>query len=570
MNYEFRKKAKSKKLRVKSQESRLILFLISCFLLLFTNVSSAQQIKATIDTTSIQIGEELKLKLSVEVDTIDLVVFPEAKSIGLLEVIESYKIDTLKNKSKYILNKEYGLTQFDSGHYTIPQQKIIINSKTFVSDSLLVEVRDVAVDTTKQKLFDIKPVISVEKPSEGFPMLIVYLILGLLLLGVLLYVLFFRKTKAEREAENKLAPFEEAIQHLAQLDSEGLLAANEYKKYYSELTDVLKKYLDEKVYDNALESTSDELIEQLELLRDSGKLPISKEAIAELSSVLKTSDLVKFAKSQPDEGTARVDRNTIEKMLHETKQAIPEPTEEELLLNEQYRMEQVRKKKRKKIIYATITGLGIIVLTIIGLGFKYGFSELKDEVLGHPTKELLEGKWIRSVYGDPAIVVTTPKVLKRVPNEQLEAMNTQSFAYGSLTSNFALVLNTTQIPETAQAALAQMNSDSDDEEEEEQKIDLEQVNEMTLQRLTQQGATDLIVKQEEYSGNGLSGMKAFGSLNINNPVTGSNQATNYEIITFQQGNALQQIIVFYQEGDNYASEIVKKVMDSAELKKTEE
>jgi len=544
--------------------------LCSLFFILFTSISSAQQITAVIDTTSIQIGEELKFTLSAEVDTIDLVVFPEAKALGLLEVIASYKIDTLKNKSKYILSKEYGLTQFDSGHYTIPQQKIIINSKPFITDSLLVEVKDVVVDTTKQKLFDIKPVIEVEKPSEGFPMWVLYGILGLLLLGGILYFLFFRKTKAEIEAENKLAPFEEAIQHLAHLDSEGLLEANEYKKYYSELTDVLKKYLDEKVYDNALESTSDELIEQLELLRDSGKLPISKEAITELNSVLKTSDLVKFAKSQPDEGTAIVDRNTIEKMIHETKQAIPEPTEEELLLNEQYRIAQERKRKRKKIIYASITGVGLIILTMIGLGVKYGFSELKDEVFGHPTKELLEGKWIRSAYGDPAIVVTTPKVLKRVSNEQLETMNVQSFAYGSMTSNFALILNTTQIPETAQASLEEMGSGSEEEESEGQKIDLEQVNEMTLQQLTQQGATDLIVKQEEYSGNGLSGMKAFGSLYVKNPVTSNMQSTNYEIITFQQESALQQIIVFYQEGDSYATEIVKKVMDSAELKKTEE
>jgi len=554
--------------REKRQQFFILYFL--CFFL-FTSVSFGQQINAAIDTASIQIGEELKLKLSVEVDTIDLVVFPEAKSLGLLEVIESYKIDTLKNKATYILNKEYGLTQFDSGHYTIPQQKILINNKVFTTDSLLVEVRDVVVDTTKQKLFDIKAVIDVEKPSEGFPMWILYVVLGLLVLGFLLYFLFFRKTKAEREAENKLAPFEEAIQHLLQLDNGDLLASKEYKKYYSELTDVLKRYLDEKVYDNALESTSDELIEKLELLRDSGKLPISKEAIVALSKVLKTSDLVKFAKSQPDEGTARVDRSTIEKMLHETKQAIPEPTEEELLLDEQYRIAQKRKQKRKKIVYTSITGVVIVLLTVVGLGIKYGFSELKDEVFGHPSKELLEGKWIRSEYGSPAIVVTTPKVLKRVSNEQLEAMNTQSFAYGSMTGNFALVLNTTQIPETAQAALGQMNSESEgDEESEEQKIDLEQVNETTLQRFTQQGATDLIVKQEEYEGNGLSGMKAYGSLNMKNPLTSRMQSTNYEIISFQQDNALQQLIVFYQEGDAYATKIVKKVIDSTELKKNEE
>jgi hypothetical protein len=280
---------------------------------------------------------------------------------------------------------------------------------------------------------------------------------------------------------------------------------------------------------------------------------------------LRTSDLVKFAKSQPDEGTAKVDRDTVENMLRETKEAIPEPTEEELLQDETYRLEQVAKKKRKKIVYASVTGVTVLFLIFIGLGINYGFSVLKDEVLGHPTKELLEGKWIRSAYGDPAIVISTPTVLKRVSNDKLEAMNTQSFAYGSMTSNFSLVLNTTRIPDSQ---MPEMNSDTNKEEE--SGIDLEQVNEMTLQNITKEGATNLIVKQEEYSGNGFSGMKAFGSLNIKNPITSRIITANYEIITFQQGNSLQQIIVFYQQGDKYAEQIVKKVMDSTELKKAEE
>ncbi len=544
--------------------------LLMCCTFLFMISSFAQDVKTATDTTSIKIGEELKLKLSVEVEPTDLVVFPETKSMGLLEVIASYKIDTLKNAKTYILNKEYGLTQFDSGHYVIPQQKININGKSYSSDSLKIEVRDVVVDTTKQKLYDIKPIIAVDKPSEGFPNWIVYILLGLLVLAGILYTFFFRKSKSEREAEQKLPPFEEAIQHLAALDNNQLLENHEYKKYYSELTDVLKRYLDEKVYDNALESTSDELIAKLELLRDSGKLPISKDIIAELAKVLRTSDLVKFAKSQPDDGTAKVDRSTIEKMLHETKEAIPEPTEEELLLNEQYQKEQERKKKRKKIIYASITGVVLILLTVIGLGVKYGFSTVKDEVFGHPTKDLLESKWVRSVYGNPPIVITTPQVLKRVSNKQLEAANTQSFAYGSLTSNFGLILNTTIIPENAQEGLTQVNGDSD-KEDEDQKIDLEHINEMSLQLLEQQGATDLVVKQEEYdNGKGFTGMKAFGTLNVKNPITDTMQSTKYEILSFQQENALQQVMVFYQEDDMYAGKIVSQVLDSIELKKTEE
>ncbi|MGB0896003.1 MAG: hypothetical protein ACPGU9_05225 [Flavobacteriaceae bacterium] len=543
-------------------------FIILCALLFVTG-SFAQQVKTAIDTTSIQIGEELKLMLSVEANSTDLVVFPEVKSMGLLEVIESYKTDTLKHSKSYILNKTYGLTQFDSGHYVVPQQKININGKVFKTDSLQVEVRDVLLDTVKQKLYDIKPIIEVEKPSEGFPKWIIYLLIGLVVIAGIVYVLFFRTSKDEREAEQKLPPFEEAIQHLKALDDNELLANQEYKKYYSELTDVLKRYLDEKVYDNALESTSDELIEKLELLRDSGKLPISKEIISELTQVLRTSDLVKFAKSQPDEGTAKVDRGTIEKMLHETKQVIPEPTEEELLLNEQYRKEQARKKKQQKIIYASVTGVALIILTVIGLGVKYGFSTMKDEVFGHPTKELLESKWIRSAYGSPSIVITTPRVLKRVSNQQLEATNTQSFAYGSLTSNFGLILNTTSIPDTAQFGVQQISGTNG--EDEDQQIDLEQINEMSLQLLEQQGATDLVVKQEDYdNGNGFTGMKAYGSLNIKNPVTSQVQSSQYQILSFQQGKAIQQVMVFYQEDDEYAEQIVTQVVDSIELKKTED
>lgn len=112
---------KSSGLQIEKRKQSLVLF--AMFFIVFFNASFGQEIKTAIDTTSIQIGEELKLKLSVAVNATDLVVFPEAKSVGLLEVIASYKVDTLKNKSKYILNKEYGLIQFDSGHYTIPRQK---------------------------------------------------------------------------------------------------------------------------------------------------------------------------------------------------------------------------------------------------------------------------------------------------------------------------------------------------------------------------------------------------------------------------------------------------------------
>lgn len=546
-----------------------ILFVFALFLLFVNFNSFAQEVTTKIDSTVVKIGEELKLEFLVNAKPTSTVIFPEAKVFGQLEVINSYKIDTLKKGETLQLLKKYGLTQFDSGYYKIPSQKILINNKPFVTDSLLVEVKDVVVDTTKQNLYDIKPIIEVEKPSGGFPWWIVYVILGIGVLFGLLYLLFFRKTKKQKELESKLPPFEEAIKGLTALDNGNLLEQSEYKKYYSGLTDVLKKYLDEEIYDNALESTSDELIAKLELLRDSGELPLSSEIIQNLRTVLQTSDLVKFAKSQPDQGTARVDRDIIENTIKEAKAALPDPTEEELLLNEQYRLKQEAKQKKRKIIYASITGVALVLLIITGFAIKYGYDTVKDTLIGHPTKELLEEKnWIRSEYGNPAIVVTTPKVLKRVASEQLDAMGMQTFVYGSITSNFSITVNTTKIPEQALAAL---NQQEKTEEEKEPEIDLEQVNEASLKMLEQQGAKDILVKQEEYNtSKGLKGMKAFGSLSMENPLSKEFQSVEYQILTFGQNKAIQQVLIFYQKSDQYAEKIVERVLKSVELKKSEE
>lgn len=123
------------------------------------------QIKTSVDSTSIKIGEELIISFKVELDSLKNIAFPETKSFGALEIIENYKTDTLTEKSNITLIKQYGLTQFDSGTYTIPRQKILVGNKTLLSDSIEINVLSIKVDTTKQKLYDVKPVLQVKKPS---------------------------------------------------------------------------------------------------------------------------------------------------------------------------------------------------------------------------------------------------------------------------------------------------------------------------------------------------------------------------------------------------------------------
>ncbi len=138
-------------------------FLFSLFFSLFSFFATAQ-VTSSIDSTKIKIGEEILYTINVQADSTDVIVFPEEQTFAPLEMIESYKVDTTYEESKYRLIKKYGLTQFDSGRYTIPPQRILINNKPFLTDSIMVEVNDVVVDTTKQKMFDIKPAIEVKGP----------------------------------------------------------------------------------------------------------------------------------------------------------------------------------------------------------------------------------------------------------------------------------------------------------------------------------------------------------------------------------------------------------------------
>jgi hypothetical protein len=174
-----------------------------CFLVmvLLAFVSSAQ-LKTTVDTTSIKIGEELLYSIEAEIDSTTVVVFPEGQTFKPMEMIESYAADTLRGNFKSKLIKKYGLTQFDSGAYTIPRQKILVGNKTIFSDSLRIIVQPVAVDTTKQKLYDIKPVIHVVNQRSFFDHYYWALILFLVCSGGVIYWLFYRKKTLSRGGEN--------------------------------------------------------------------------------------------------------------------------------------------------------------------------------------------------------------------------------------------------------------------------------------------------------------------------------------------------------------------------------
>ena len=529
-------------------------------LLLSTSVFAQQKrVETSIDTTKNKIGAEFKLTVKTSVDTLSKVNFPKLKNIGALEVIRSYPIDTVRNNDRYELIKKYGLTQFDSGKYTIPSIKIMINSKPYLTDSLLVEVANVQVDTLKQKMYDIKGIVPVKNSLGDWwkYLLILALILGI---GTLVYWLVKRQQKKKNEEEVYKTPIERATSLLNFLEQKGLWQKGEVKAYYSELTDIARNYIEEAIDIPAMESTTSELILGLRAASVKKKMTLSQETIENLERVLKQADLVKFAKSKPLDYEITEDRNKIQKAILTLDSAIPVviEIEEDNVLNEAQRQKQIqiqlKKKRSKRILIAVASVVFLLLATTTYFIVTKGFDYVKDTIIGHPTKELLEGEWIKSTYGNPGVTIETPKVLKRIdltkslPKNGLQLVKEmQSFAYGSFVDNFYLMVSTIKYKKEAE-------------------IDLKKSMEVTLQTLESQGAQNMIVKQEDFdTKEGVSGIKSYGTFSRFNVNSNNKERLYYEVLLFSQDGGLQQIMIFHEEGDTYANEISDRVLSSVEL-----
>lgn len=539
---------KLKMIKFKDGEIMVCRSFILMIIFLFSLSGEAQEVSASIDTASIKLGEQILYNIQVETDSTDLVVFPEGQTFSPLEMVESFTADTNKISDRFRLIKEYSLTQWDSGSYTIPRQQVLINDRPYYTDSMTVVVADVVVDTTKQKMFPIKPSVEV---SSGFTVPDwFWWLLGILVVGGILVYLFFRRKRKKEEAAKKLPPYEQAIFELQQLDNSHLLEQREIKEYYSQLSAAVRRYLDGEIYDHALESTTGELILYLEAERAKGKLKLEESTIQRLRQILERADLAKFANSRPDVITAKEDRNSVEHVIKDTKASIPQPSEEDLLRDIEYREKLERKKKIRKLL------VGILLFAIVFSGITAyiistkGFEFYRDTYLGNQSKDLLEGEWIQSEYGTPPVSITTPDVLKRVVADSLErAGDKETFRKGDPEGILFVELNTRPAG---------------------QEFDLNSAVEEVYTYLEKRGARNIITKDEKITTlNGAEGIKIFGSLVMQPEEDDKPLQKEYTILNFGEGGGYQQIVVIFNAGDTYAEEIAQRITTSVELRNPE-
>ena len=525
-------------------------------ILFFTAIRAQQEplISSEIDTTQIRIGEQIMFKITVETDSTSVVFFPEGQTFSPLETVEAFLSDSTKKDDRLRLQKTYALTQFDSGTYILPKQRVEIDGRGYFTDSLLVAVGDVPVDTLTQKMYDIKPIVDVDKNYAGLWKSLLWILLIALVVGAFIYFYFIRKKKlTEEEKEALLPPYDRALLELKRLENSKYLIQDEYKKYYSELTAIVRSYLEEDANISALESTTNQLIEKMELLKDAGELRLKEETIKQFQKILQTADLVKFARSKPPTAQAEHDRKAIEQIVIRTKEALPEPTEEELMQQQEYLEELAKKRRKQKIIKLAAAALILMVLSTAGFMAYYGPKYVWDTVTGHPSKQLLEGEWVRSSYGIPPVLVESPEVLTRQetylsPERMAKIKELHSFVYRSEENLFLVGASSKTLLEPEEPDFAQT---------------LEEI----LLEFEKQGARNIITKEEEFTTvGGIKGVKIYGSGNFTEPGSGDKIRGRYTVLMFGGNGFQQQLMLSWEEGDTYAEEIVDRILITFDVK----
>ncbi len=534
-----------------------------CVFTVFTTaLSSLQaqeqfQVRSAIDSTSIEMGSVISYAIQVEENKDKVVVFPEGDSFLPLEVIKSSVIDTLDEGGRYRLLKQYALTQFDTGHYTIPKQKVIVGNKTFYTDSLKVEVRDIVVDTSKQKLYPIKGLQAVEDLSETNWWRIAFWILGILALIGLVAFLYWKFGGKKKLKEEDLPAYDQAVLALNRIEVNSLIEAKEYKQLYSKLTDIAKGYLDKEVAENALESTTDEVIETLQQLMKIGKLSIKQSALEGFKNTLKTADFAKFAAINPSEETAVQDKKIITEFINSVEQGKPELTEEEKLLNEAYRLEQEKKQKEAKQRRTILAGILALVVGLITFVSVSNYETALDYVLKRTGNTLLRKNWITSTYGVPGIQVTTPEVLTRQPiklegEQQQMFVGNQLYTFGELGSSFYLMVNTMSFRQDI-------------------GFTLDKSGEFVSQFLSSNlNAKNVVVKDEDFKTiDGNEAKKVFGSATLTVPKTEIETEMNYTTLIFGEGQGIQSVSIFYKADDSSSAKVMERIINSVEIKKSD-
>ena len=346
--------------------------------LLPVGFTSAQNVivNAEVDSMMMWVGQQTGLRVSVTCDAGLDVAFPAYRDtiVRGLEIIPPITTDTqyVNNGQRMTLTRNYTVTCFDSALIYIPSIPVKVNGTEYESNRLALAFMTYDIPEGQEtQIFGPKENMKTPVKLYEAKGLLIYWILAILAIGLGVYL--FIRFKDDKpiirriKIEPKVPAHVRAISGIEELRQSGGPHSEDAKGYYTQLTDILREYINERFGFNATEMTSDEILEHLEQNRD-------KESLAELRDLLSTSDMVKFAKFKPM--LNENDRNLVSALefVNDTK---IEVSEENLKPKEEETVIEIKRSKSARIMLLVagtlITAVGAVffVLTILKLYYLF-------------------------------------------------------------------------------------------------------------------------------------------------------------------------------------------------------
>ena len=284
-------------------------------------------VSAAIDSTTLYIGDQTDLHLRATCEKNEQVQLPVLNDnlIDGIEIVDRTVIDTTMLKDGRVQYNQYlTLTSFEDSLFYINPLPFVSGEDTLWSEPMTLNVvQPFEMDSTDMAITDIK---GIYKAPIWWWGILRWVLLALAVVGIGIggyYLISYLKKRTGKEQADAapsepLRPAEEiALEKLDSIREQKIWQTGRVKEYYTELTDVVREYIDRRFEVNSAEQTSDDTLKKMRPL-----LKEQKELYEQLRKMLTLADLVKFAKwtTTPDEN---------EQSLHDAYAFVKETTPKE-------------------------------------------------------------------------------------------------------------------------------------------------------------------------------------------------------------------------------------------------
>ena len=497
------------------------------------------EIESQVDSTSFKIGEKIDYYIKISFNNNYEIKFSETPSFLPFEILDSFEVDTINDTDKFSIIKKYSLINFEPGEFWIPPQRILFNNSIKYSDSLQIIINDVEVDTVKQNLYNIKPIIPVKRNYTNILTIIFSL---LLLLSVIWYYIKNRsKENLESSFNENKSFYEIAINRINKLKTIRPKNQNEFKEFYTNLVDSLREYLEFQFQIPALESTSSELLIRIKVFSDNKKYKIENKNYKDLEKLFSKSDLIKFAKSLPSKNEVSTDISTISSFINTINDFHVKEVELEIDVEDltDFTKKEKNSFQLQKLAYI-FTGS---ILSILLFSFLiFGYYPVRDTLLLHPTRKLYKKDWYSSQYGTPPVEIQTPEILFRSE----DTLGITKFNFGKPGDPFFIELKFNDVIKGQQVK------------------DLNTLLNNSLEKLQGLDAKNILLNDETFTiKSGDTGYKFFGSLDF-----GENsilKRSSFTSIVFPYEQVTISLTIIYLKEDRYSDKLERRILESLNI-----